>query len=379
MTSSLPLQRARLFRVRLPLARRMETAHGAIDEREALVLELEDAEGRRGYGEATPLPDFGTEDLAASRAALEEWTRAAPSAGRSNEPALAQQVTNTPCAAFAWSTAWMDLTARREDVSLVSRLGALAGLEGASPSRVASQALVGGAAPDAVADRARAAREQGFGAFKLKLAVSPETRDPALDVERVAALREAVGSSARVRLDANEAWGEVEAQRALAAFARFDVDYVEQPVARSDVTALARLAADPSVTVAADEALQGDGWRACLEAGLTVFVVKPAALGSLDVSIDLARRVREAGGRLVWSTLIDGAIGRGVACALAAATGDPNEVHGLGTGPLLTRDLVPQADAFVDGTLPVPSGPGLGVVPSDFVLDAAELLFEVRG
>ena len=94
---------------------------------------------------------------------------------------------------------------------------------------------------------------------------------------------------------------------------------------------------------------------------------------------EYARRVREAGGRLVWSTLIDGAIGRAVACALAAATGDPNEVHGLGTGPLLTRDLVLQADAFVDGTLPVPSGPGLGVVPSDSVLDAAELLFEVRG
>ena len=357
----------------------METAHGAIDEREALVLELEDAEGRRGYGEATPLPDFGTEDLAASRAALEEWTQAAPSAGLSNEPTLARQVTTTPCAAFAWSTAWMDLMARREGVSLVSRLRALAGLEGRSPSRVASQALVGGVAPDAVADRARAAREQGFRAFKLKLAVSSETRDPALDVERVAALREAVGSSARVRLDANEAWSEAQAQRALAAFARFDVDYVEQPVARADVTALARLAAGPSVTVAADEALQGDGWRGCLEAGLTVFVVKPAALGSLDVSIELARRVRAAGGRLVWSTLIDGAIGRGVACALAAATGDPNEVHGLGTGPLLTRDLVPQAEAVVDGTLPVPSGPGLGVVPSDSVLDAAELLFEVRG
>jgi len=379
VTSSLPLQRARLFRMRLPLARRMETAHGAIDEREALVLDLEDADGRHGYGEATPLPDFGTEDLAASRAALEESSRAALSAGRSSEPTEAQHVTATPCAAFAWSTAWMDLSARREDVDLVSRLRALAGFEGESPTRVASQALIGGWAPDAVADRARAAREQGFVAFKLKLAVSPETRDPALDIERVAALREAVGASARVRLDANEAWSEAEAERALAVFARFDVDYVEQPVARADVAALARLAAGSEVGVAADEALQGGGWRACLDAGLTVFVAKPAALGSLDVSIDLARRVHASGGRLVWSTLIDGAIGRGMACALAAATGDPNEVHGLGTGPLLARDLVPESDAFVDGTLPVSPGPGLGVVPSDSVLDAAELLFEVGG
>ncbi len=187
-----------------------------------------------------------------------------------------------------------------------------------------------------------------------------------------------IGPEARLRLDANEAWSEREARRALAALACFDVDFVEQPVPRADVASLARLSADAEVAVAADESLLGGGWRRVLEAqAAPIWIAKPAALGSLDVALELVRGVAAQGGRLVWSTLIDGAIGRGAARALAAATGAPDEVHGLGTGPLLSADLREGTDDVTEGRLPTPAGPGLGITPKGSVFEAAALVHEV--
>lgn len=361
-------RRGRILHVALPLVRPLATAHGPIERRNALVVALEDEEGRIGWGEGTPLPEFGTESFESCRKRLVTLLDGTAPAADATKP----------CADFAWSTARRDLEARRAEESFAERLGREAGFGDGPLPTVASQALVGGETPEAVAESARALVARGFRAFKLKLAVSPGARRLGVDLDRVAALRQVVGSSARLRLDANEAWSEKEAHRALVALAVFDVDYVEQPVPRTDLDALARLSAEADVAIAADEALLGEGWRRVLEArAVSIWIAKPAALGSLDVALELVRAVNEQGGRLVWSTLIDGAIGRGVARALAAATGTPDEIHGLGTGPLLAADLRAETDPVTEGRLPTPTGPGLGLPPEGPAFDAAQVVHEV--
>jgi len=362
-------RRGRILQAALPLVRPLATAHGPIERRNALVLALEDGEGRMGWGEATPLPEFGTESFESCRkrlVALLDGTAPAADATK-------------PCADFAWSTARRDLAARQAGESLAERLTREAGFGDGPAASVASQALVAGETPGAVVESARALVARGFRAFKLKLAVSPGERRIGRDLDRVAALRQVIGPDAKLRLDANEAWSEKEARRALVALACFDVDFVEQPVARGDVEALARLSADAEVAVAADEALLGGSWRRVLEArAVSIWIAKPAALGSLDVALELVRSVGEQGGRLIWSTLIDGAIGRGAARALAAATGAPDEIHGLGTGPLLAADLRAETDPVIEGRLPTPTGPGLGIAPDGPVFDAAQVVHEVE-
>lgn len=361
-------RRGRIRRAALPLVRPLATAHGPIGRRNVLVVELEDEDGRVGWGEAAPLPEFGTEDFEACLKRL---------VARLEGSATSADATK-PCADFAWSTALRDLEARRAEESLAERLCREAGFGDGPAPAVASQALVGGETAEAVAESARRCVAQGFRAFKLKLAVTPGARSLGVDLDRVAALRQVIGPEALVRLDANEAWSEAEARRALVAFASFDVDYVEQPVARGEVDALGRLAAQAEVAIAADEALLGGGWRSVLAAqAVSIWIAKPAALGSLDVALALVRHVAAQDGRLVWSTLIDGAIGRAAARALAAATGAPGEVHGLGTGPLLAADLREGTDPITDGRLPTPPGPGLGTTPEGPVFEAAQVVAEV--
>lgn len=383
------LRRAGLRPFALPLARGLSTAHGVVATRRGWLVWLEDEHGHVGCGEATPLADFGTESHAACEAALgrllsaladgderaldldldlEEWLER-----------LVPMRLQTPCAVAAIDTALHDLAARREALSLAGWLRLRAGEPGPSAEEVAVQALVGGETPEQVAEAAHRARKAGFTTFKLKLAVSAARRGEARgdarsearkdargeivgDRARVAALREAAGPGARLRLDANEAWTRAEAATALESLAPFGIDYVEQPVERGDLESLAWLAAESPVAVAADEALLGAGLEACLEReAASILILKPAALGGVGLVRKLVARARTSGLRLVWSTLLDGAVGRAAVWHLAAGLGPADEIHGLATGDWLARDLAP-TPAIRAGRLGAPgAGPGLGL------------------
>jgi len=365
-------RRAVVRRFELPLHQPLATAHGPIERREGYLVELTDDDGQRGYGEATPLPGFGTEDRATCRtalvAAIESFVL-----GQPIEQASLEGVDASPCATFAMTTAMEDLEARREGVPLAVRLAR--DLDPPATS-IASQALVGGETAGDVRESSQRAIELGFRVFKLKLAVSPDARELATDIERVEALREAVGPDARIRLDANEAWALKEADQALRALARFDIDYVEQPVAAGDLAGLKSLSLNGAIPVAADEALLGAGLTTCLEQrAAKILIVKPAALGGLGRAQALAIRCRDEGLRLVWSTMIDGAVGRGAAFALAAAFDDPEEVHGLGTARLLALDLGEETSGFEGGRFALRAECGLGFVPE--LESASSDVFEV--
>ena len=134
---------------------------------------------------------------------------------------------------------------------------------------------------------------------------------------------------------------------------------------------LKRLRDQGVVDVAADESLQGGGFEACFNAeAASVWVVKTAALGGLDRSIEIARLARESGIRLVWSTLMDGAVSRGAAVALAAglqSSEGVDEVHGLGTAGWLDADLGQEfalaSGGKIGGKIKLRGDPGLGFVP----------------
>jgi o-succinylbenzoate synthase len=353
----------------LPLVRPLSTAHGRIESRAGFLLCLMDEEGRYGFGEATPLPEFGTEDLSTTERALERALGdLVDRTTRSIEEALAVSAGvcfGAPCALSALDGALHDLASQRAGRSLCAWIRDRAGLPGEPARRISVQALVVGDEAESVAASAKDSLKEGFETFKLKLAVSPSQPDFALDLVRVAALREVIGPTRRIRLDANEAWGLKEAEAALEALARFDIDYVEQPVAREDHAALKYLDLNTGIPVAADEALLGTGWQDCLESrAASIFVVKPAALGGITASMALFRRARDLGIRVVWSSLIDGAVGRATAVALAAGLAragknDDAEVHGLGTAKLLARDLIEGCEV-VRGGIESDGAVGLG-------------------
>ncbi len=129
-----------------------------------------------------------------------------------------------------------------------------------------------------------------------------------------------------------------------------------------DVAALARVRAASPIRVAADEALASDAGleRVLAARAADVLVLKPAVLGGLHATLRASERAREAGCALYVTSLLDGAVSRAAALALAAALPGPLLACGLATGSLLADDLAP-LEPIVCGAIATPRAPGLGV------------------
>ena len=370
------IARVRLSRYRLPLPEPWPSAEGLVRERVGAFLVLEEEGGAIGYGETAPWPGFGLETAASSEAALRLAARRMLGLPREHYreaiadlPKLAQ-VASTPCARHAIDLALHDLTARHAGVSVARLLGrddavTEVGVNAAIPRRSAGESAR--AAAEAV--------DRGARTIKLKVGGVP----PAEDVDRVAAVREAVGDSVRIRVDANQAWGEAEAVATLRAMARHGLEYCEQPVDAEDVDALARVRAAAGVPIAADESVRDLATaRKILDAGAAdLLIVKPMALGGLHAAREIAMLALGRGTPVVVTSLLESAVGRTGALHLAASLGPTPHDHGVGSG-FESGGARGFSDPGAFGRVSVPQGPGLGVTIEPEALSAAILLAAVE-
>ena len=192
-------------------------------------------------------------------------------------------------------------------------------------------------------------RESGCRTVKVKVAGSRETTEQ--DVARVAAVRRALGSDGRIRIDANGAWTVDEAERALARLGEFGLEYVEQPCA--SLREMAQLRRRVDVPLAVDEAIRKapDPLHVDLVSeAADVLVVKSAPLGGVAAAGAVAARY---GLPVVVSSALDTSVGLAGGLALAAALPGMPMACGLGTGRLLSGDVVRDPLVPLNGRLTV--------------------------
>lgn len=338
---------------RLPLRRPLATAHGPRLAVEGLCLLLQDASGCFGLGEVTPLPDFGTETLEAASEALRSLRLGPAPQTLETLPGAFSLSGRMPATRAGVEMALLDFLARRKGVALGRLLGA------SSLRPVDVNALLSEEAPREASLEARAAVAAGFRTLKLKVGTKPAS----LETERLRAVREAVGTSVRLRADANGAWTEAEAEARLRPLVPLGLEYVEQPTRPTDIAGLRRLRAH--LRVAADESLGTEGAFAALLDGpegpaADVLVLKLPVLGGVLAAQQLSARARARGVATVVTSAMDGAVGRAAGAHLALALGE-GLAHGLSTGLLLLED--PGAYPLVQGALLLSDAPGLGIAP----------------
>lgn len=321
----------------------LSTAHGPLQEREGFLVRIDHA-GTDGVGEATPLPGW-TETHSECEAALAR----AGELAEQLDWGIALTKTEPPAARHALALALADAQARVGDRPLYRSLGAQRTVRA-----VPVNATIGDAEPDATAEAAEAAVEQGFDCLKIKAG----RRSVETDIERIRAVRDRVGVPLRV--DANGAWEPAVAERAFDAFADLRVTYVEQPLPAEDLSGHAALRGGP-VDVALDESLAAYDVDQVLAADAAdVVVLKPMVLGGPDLTRAAALRTREAGVEPVVSTTVDAVVARTGAAHVAASVPDVGPC-GLATGELLRSDLAPDPAPVADGEITVPQGTGLGL------------------
>ncbi|MCU1538123.1 MAG: Mandelate racemase/muconate lactonizing protein [Humibacillus sp.] len=217
--------------------------------------------------------------------------------------------------------------------------------------------------PDRVAEVL--ARFDGCTTAKVKVAERGQSLSD--DVDRVAAVRSAMGPSARIRIDANGGWDVSTATDALRRLTAYDLEYAEQPCASVEElvdlrTSLARNGID--VLIAADESIRKaeDPVRVARLGAADLVVVKVAPLGGVARALEI---VEACGLPAVVSSALDTSVGIAAGVALAAALPTLEHACGLGTVSLFEQDVAVPPWRPVGGLLRTGQA-----VPDDGVLAA---------
>jgi O-succinylbenzoate synthase len=333
-------------RYRLPFRMPVRTAHGGWTDREGVVVRLrelsESGSDATGWGEAAPIPWFGTESADEVEAACREL------GDRCDEALLAAVPERLGCLRHALATARDEIEAATREATSVA-----AGPSGAARDYFGVAALL--PAGRSVLERLPPLVDAGFRVFKWKVGVGDIADELALFNDVCAALP----TGAKLRLDANGAWDRRKAERWLERCADAPVEFVEQPcfappsgatqgaaLRRREDDLLLGLAGDSPTPIGLDESLVGDGdierWLGAGWPG--VFVVKPSLLA--DPAGALARLER-AKARVVFSSALETAVGARAALRTAFAWRGERRALGFGVWPLF-------ADRRCDGPVAVP-------------------------
>ncbi|HEX6477465.1 MAG TPA: o-succinylbenzoate synthase, partial [Ktedonobacteraceae bacterium] len=330
--------------------------------REGIIVQITTERGISGIGEIAPLPAFGGASLADACALLPAL--AARLCGKSLDEALelvhAGSKTGTE-AAFAFSApalcgmeiALLDAIGKAEGCGVCTLLSP----PGTAPrASVAVNAVIGAGATEA----AREARKNGYRCVKLKASLGGSIQE---EVERVAAVRDAIGPDTHLRLDANEAWNLEEAIAFLSQCVPYNIQYVEQPLKAHDLAGMRALRQAVPIPIAVDEALHSlESAQLILDnEAADVLVIKPQLAGGLRAGQQIIEAAAERGTPCVITSTIEAGIGLTAALHLAAASPAVTLECGLATLHLLVDDLVTNDLPVRDGLLTVPTGPGLGI------------------
>jgi len=294
------------------------------------VLELVDADGRVGRGEASPVHWLGEEDLAATARVLAAVPALVGQSCADLTAIVETWCAGSPAAACALDTARVDLAARAAGVSLAQQLCEAHGSARPSADRVPVSALITADGSPAVEQEVRDLVTRGYRTLKLKVG----GRTLSEDVERVAAARAAGGAQTRIRLDANRAWTLDEARAALVALAPFAPDFLEEPLRDAATTGWESLRG-LGIALARDESIASVADYERLGGSAEVLVVKAARLGGPSATVALGLRACADGRRVVVTDAIETATGCALATHLAALLHLPDDAVGLGGARLL--------------------------------------------
>jgi O-succinylbenzoate synthase len=366
------IDRLELRLLRLPLVRFFETSFGRVDERLFLLVTVEE-NGASGVGEcvADANPYYSAETTRTAWHIISEFL--APLVlGRSfSHPreifgALAPVRGHQMAKAAIEMAAW-DLAARQQGVSLSTLLGG-------SRSAIESGVSIGiQNSLDELVERVAIEWEAGYRRVKIKI-------KPGWDVDAVERVRARFGDIP-LMVDANAAYGLADAAR-LAELDRFNLTMIEQPLEYDDIRDHATLQRQLRTPVCLDESIHSVKAAAeAIEMGACqVINIKPGRVGGHAESVRL-HNLAAAHGVPVWhGGMLESGIGRAHNIHLSTLPNFSLPGDVAASRRYYAPDLIdPEIEVASDGTIAVPTAPGIGVqIVHDRVVAATQERMELR-
>lgn len=349
-----------LYRLDVPLKEPFVISLGPIETVQNVVVSIHTAYGQTGWGECSPFATINGETadtcLVVGRllAQVLNGRDAFDIAG--NITAMDKVIWANHSIKSAFDMALHDIAAQVAGLPLYRFLG------GEKIKNLFTDMTISIGPAQKMAQDALRFQQEGFTVIKVKLGGMP-----AVDVARIAAIRNAVGPSLPLRIDANQGWPDVDtALEVLAQLAPFDIQHCEEPIPRWQFQHLSRLSAASPIPIMADESCCDlhDAERLIGIQACPLFNVKLGKAGGLHKAAQLVRLAASAGMGMQVGGFMESRLGM-TAAAHLALTSPFIRYCDFDTPLMFATDPVLEGIRYeAGGRVALPDGPGLGAAPN---------------
>ena len=343
--------------VNIPLVTPFKTALRTVDSVNDIVVRITADDGQRGYGEAPPTAVITGETKGSIRCAIEEFI-APPLIGMEIENldgimrVLHKSMVKNTSAKAAVDMAVYDLFAKSCGKPLYQVLGGCKG-------EIETDLTISVNETEEMVKDSLLAIQQGFKILKIKVG-----KEGQKDVERIKAVRHAVGPDVKLRIDANQGWSAKDAVRIIRKLEDMgiDMDLVEQPVSAHDFEGMKLVTSQVQTPILADESVFSamDAIHIIKERAADLINIKLMKTGGIYEALKVCAIAECYEVECMIGCMLESKIAVSAAAHLAAAKGVITRAD-LDGPSLCSEDPYSGGPAFMGSRILLNDKPGLGI------------------
>lgn len=347
----------RIGRISVPLRVPFKTALRRVDSVEDVIVELHTDTGAVGYGEAPPTGVITGDTTGAIIGALKDHI-IKTIIGRDVDDfealtdSVQKCIIHNSSAKAAVDMALWDLYGQLYNIPVYKLLGG-------SKDKIVTDITISVNSPEEMARDAITAINRGYDTLKVKVGVNPK-----LDVERLSAIRNAIGARAKLRIDANQAWKPQEAVRILNQMQEqgLDIELVEQPVIAHDIEGLKYVTERSYVPVLADESVFSplDAMKIIQSGAADLINIKLMKCGGITPALKIADAASIMGVECMLGCMLEAKVSVNAAVHVACARSIITKID-LDGPVLCSEDPIIGGSIFDEKDITVSKAPGLGI------------------
>ena len=246
MRTVLTIEGISLFKLSIPLKEPFITSLGVDESAENVLVKIDTQEGITGFGECSPYMPINGESQDTCFIVGQYFAKALKDKNPLNITECIDLMDtiiygNTSIKS-AFDMALYDIASQNAGLPLYRFLG------GENNKTIVTDYTVSIGDPQKMAVDALRIKHEGYPAIKIKLG-----RNGVDDIERIRAIREAVGPDIVLRIDANQGWKVKEAIDTLNALKEFNIQHCEEPIARWKFMKMKKVKKNSPIPIMADE------------------------------------------------------------------------------------------------------------------------------
>ncbi len=298
----------------IPMQQPFKIAFAELTASTSILLKITTDEGLTGYGEAAPFAPVTGETADSVRSALSLFRPGLIGMDAMDiegiHALMDRIITHNTSAKCAVDLALYDLRGKLMNQPLYKVLG------GSCPE-VLNDVTIGIQSPRDMAEEALSRVQQGFTILKIKAGIDPDA-----DIEALTLIRQTVGDTIRLRVDANQGYETAAAVRTLNRMLPLGIEAVEQCLPAWDLEGSAYVRAHAQgIKIMLDESLHGprDAFQICSRGAADCMNIKLMKCGGIYPALKIAAIGEVSGVTCMVGCMMESKIAITAGISLAAA------------------------------------------------------------